>query len=315
MNELISVIIPVYNTQDYLERCVESVMKQTYSNLEIILVDDGSPDHSGQICDELAQKDARIHVIHQENAGVSAARNAGIEYAHGKYIGFVDSDDYCSPNMYELLHTNLKQRNVKISCCDVCTVSLNGEEKSESNLPTGYLSSEQILNGFFFEESIKGLMYGIYNKLYTTEIVKQSKFQPYRMGEDILFGFQVTCLCEQFYYESIPLYCYCQRENSAMTSSFSEKNFDYIRACEQINNICKEQDAKVFATAQKWLFVHKLNTYRKLIIEEKQEIFASETSELKDYLRQNKEMVKSIAFKRRIDYFLVMYFPFAYCFY
>ena len=101
MDELISVILPVYNVQQYLEKCIESVVNQTYKNLEIILIDDGSTDMSGKICDEFAEKDGRIKVIHSKNGGVSAARNIGLDIATGEYIGFVDSDDWIESQMYE----------------------------------------------------------------------------------------------------------------------------------------------------------------------------------------------------------------------
>lgn len=112
---LISVVIPVYNIEEYLERCVNSICTQTYQNLEILLVDDGSTDGSGALCDALAQKDKRIRVFHKVNGGSSSARNLGIAHAKGEYIGFVDSDDYISKNMYELLYEAVKQYNVKIA--------------------------------------------------------------------------------------------------------------------------------------------------------------------------------------------------------
>ena len=105
---LISVVIPVYNIEEYLERCVNSICAQTYRNLEILLVDDGSTDGSGALCDALAEKDKRIKVFHKANGGSSSARNVGIAQARGKYIGFVDSDDYISENMYELLYEAIK---------------------------------------------------------------------------------------------------------------------------------------------------------------------------------------------------------------
>ena len=104
----ISVIIPVYNVQDYLEECVNSILAQTYTNLEIILVDDGSKDNSGQLCDAFSKRDSRVKVIHKENGGVSTARNAGIESATGEYIAFVDADDYIAPDMYSRLMNLLK---------------------------------------------------------------------------------------------------------------------------------------------------------------------------------------------------------------
>lgn len=104
--ELISLIVPVYNVETYLDRCISSIVKQTYKNLEIILVDDGSTDRSGTMCDAWMQKDKRIRVIHKKNGGLSSARNAGIEMAHGKFWGFIDSDDYIAPDMYEYLYTH-----------------------------------------------------------------------------------------------------------------------------------------------------------------------------------------------------------------
>lgn len=112
---LISVIVPVYNVESYIHRCIDSILNQTYVNLEIILVDDGSPDNCGQICDEYAQKDNRIIVIHQSNGGLSVARNAGLNKCTGKYIGFVDSDDCIHPEMYERLYKDICKYQVRLA--------------------------------------------------------------------------------------------------------------------------------------------------------------------------------------------------------
>ena len=117
MDEKISVIVPVYNVEQYLDRCVDSIINQTYKNLEIILINDGSTDNSGQLCDELAKKDDRIRVIHKENGGLSDARNVGINVAEAELIGFIDSDDYIDEDMYEVLMTNLKRANADLSMC------------------------------------------------------------------------------------------------------------------------------------------------------------------------------------------------------
>ena len=117
MDEKISVIVPVYNVEQYLERCVDSIINQTYKNLEIILVNDGSTDNSGKLCDELAKRDDRIRVIHKGNGGLSDARNAGIEEAESDLIGFIDSDDYIDEDMYELLIDNLRETNADLSMC------------------------------------------------------------------------------------------------------------------------------------------------------------------------------------------------------
>ena len=114
---LISVIVPVYNVESYLKVCVDSILAQTYENLEIILVDDGSKDSSGKMCDEYAEKDARIKVVHKKNGGVSSARNKGLDVASGEYIGFVDSDDSTKPNMFEILYKNMVTSDADVSVC------------------------------------------------------------------------------------------------------------------------------------------------------------------------------------------------------
>ena len=119
MKPLISVIVPIYNVEKYLPQCIESILRQTYTNLEIILVDDGSPDSCPQICDDYAAKDSRIKVIHQANSGVSAARNSGLKIAKGKYIGFIDGDDYIEPDMYEYLYNLITVYEGNISVCTV----------------------------------------------------------------------------------------------------------------------------------------------------------------------------------------------------
>ena len=114
MEELISIIVPVYNVEKYLEKCVDSIINQTYKNIEIILVDDGSKDNSGKICDIIKEKDERIKVIHKQNGGLSDARNAGLKIAKGTYIGFVDSDDYIAEDMYQTLYSLSKEKNADI---------------------------------------------------------------------------------------------------------------------------------------------------------------------------------------------------------
>ena len=117
MNKLVSIIIPVYNVEKYLAECIESVLKQTYQNIEILLIDDGSPDNSGKICDEYEEKDSRVRVIHKENGGVSSARNVGLEQANGEYITFIDSDDFVSESYIEELYIALENGNSDLAFC------------------------------------------------------------------------------------------------------------------------------------------------------------------------------------------------------
>lgn len=118
----ISIIVPVYKVEPYLRKCVDSILAQTFTDFEVILVDDGSPDNSGKICDEYASKDSRVRVIHKKNGGLSSARNAGIDVARGKYLGFVDSDDYIEKDMYELLYDNIVKEQADLSICGIYDV-------------------------------------------------------------------------------------------------------------------------------------------------------------------------------------------------
>lgn len=163
---LLSVIIPVYKVENYLQRCLDSIINQTYKNLEIILVDDGSPDNSGKICDEYAQKDKRIKVIHQKNKGQGAARNAGIIASKGELITFIDSDDWIECNMYEIMISKLLQYNLDIIKCAI--VETDGSKtKRELNHKTTKINvviSENIFDLYFTEFTCKVIWNGVYKR-------------------------------------------------------------------------------------------------------------------------------------------------------
>ena len=141
--DLISAIVPVYNVEKYLYRCVDSILKQTYENFELILIDDGSPDNCSQMCDELSEKDSRIKVIHQENQGLSAARNSGIKIAKGNYLTFIDSDDWISNTMFEDLINLIKEKNADISICNFIVTDGNAiykkNTKAEDLIPKNFI--------------------------------------------------------------------------------------------------------------------------------------------------------------------------------
>ena len=170
--DLISVIVPVYKVEKYLEKCIESVLKQTYTNLQIILVDDGSPDNCGKICDEYAKKDSRIEVIHKINGGLSDARNVGINRANGRYIGFVDSDDYIKEDMYEKLINLIKEYDADISICNLYDV-IDGKEyvRNKDNGIHEY-SRIDILKEILLDKNIQSYAW---NKLYKKELFDEIK--------------------------------------------------------------------------------------------------------------------------------------------
>ncbi|MCR5206958.1 MAG: glycosyltransferase [Eubacterium sp.] len=223
MEPLISVIVPVYNVSKYLDRCVESIVNQTYKNLEIILVDDGSPDNCPAICDEWAQKDSRIQVIHKENGGVSSARNAGLDAANGVYIAFVDSDDYISSEMYQILVKLVVAENADVGSCNIALREENGEIR-----PSVHFGDKTVEGG---DNIVKDyLTYGLCdpgvpNKLYSSRIIPASlRFDENRkIGEDYLFNYYVFKLAEKVCTISTELYYYCfERDDSAVHSNSEE---------------------------------------------------------------------------------------------
>lgn len=317
MENLISVIVPVYNVEDYLDRCVESIINQTYKNLEIILVDDGSTDSSGKKCDSYALKDSRIKVFHKENGGVSSARNMGIDSASGDYIGFVDGDDLLEPHMYELLVDNAEKYNVKISCCQMQTENTDGSVALIEEHPSALIGQAEIVNGFFFDNFIRGFIVSPCNKIISKDILIDSniRFKNYALAEDFLFIFEVLTKVESVYYDSRIGYRYLHRENSAMTSKFSEKRFDYVDAIKEIEEICKEKySVEVAEKAHQWVFLNVLTNFRAMIINGMQKAYRDKSEEYKKYLRENKRSFKFLNTKRKIDYLLSLYLPCAYKF-
>ena len=219
--DLISIVVPIYNVEKYLTRCIDSIIKQTYKNIEIILVDDGSPDNCGKICDEYAQKDNRIIVIHKENEGLSATRNAGIEIAKGKYIGFVDSDDYIKEDMYESLYNDMKKYDVDISICKYIEVFIDDTNNNHKKSDVQNEENVKIYNNI---DILKKLLYNenitdhAWNKLYKTELFKNNniRYPKGYMFEDIGTTYLLFEKAKKISLSSKMGYYYIRRESSIL---------------------------------------------------------------------------------------------------
>lgn len=172
MGDLISIIVPVYNVESYLEQCIDSILAQTYKDLEIILVDDGSTDQSGDICDRYAEKDSRVRVVHQVNSGSSRARNAGLKICHGDYLGFVDSDDYIDPDMYKILLDNLLREDADISACESYDVFPDHTEISGNEKAYFIFSGKEAAKSLFVRSKSfsGGVKRVVWNKLYKRSV-------------------------------------------------------------------------------------------------------------------------------------------------
>ena len=222
---LISIIIPVYKVEKYLEKCIQSVINQTYENLQIILVDDGSPDNCGKICDEYAQKDHRIEVIHKSNGGLSDARNKGLEIAKGEYIGFIDSDDYIESDMYEVLYNLLKQYNAYVSICNFYTVSQGKIAIKNAENGIKEYNRIEILKEVLLDNNIQSYAW---NKLYKKELFDEIKYPVGKKYEDIGTTFYLLEKCNKVVVTGKPEYYYINRQDSIVNNVTETTITDYI---------------------------------------------------------------------------------------
>lgn len=225
---LISVIVPVYKVEAYLDRCVQSIVNQTYRNLEIILVDDGSPDRCGVMCDAWAEKDSRVRVIHQTNAGSSAARNAALDAACGERIAFVDSDDYIAPDMFEYLSDLLTQGADIAECGHVDTFDDNAVfgGSDDHRDYTVYEAMEEHIRDRVFRQLI-------WNKLYRREVVGDIRFPVGKKIDDEFFTYQVLGRAKKLVRSEKICYAYRQQVSSVMHSMSPQKRLQAVEAKQQ----------------------------------------------------------------------------------
>lgn len=287
MEEKISVIVPVYNVEQYLERCVESIINQTYKNLEIILVNDGSTDNSGKLCDELAKKDDRIKVIHKENGGLSDARNTGIEVAESELIGFIDSDDYIDKDMYEVLYNNLRTTNSDLSMCGLYDVFNNIIPSQVKQVDILELTSQEAIK-MVMEAKI--LSVTAVNKLYKKELFSDLKFELGKIAEDAFIMIKLLDKCEKVVATNEKKYYYIHRENSITTQKFSPKFLNVIEAYEQNYKIIENNYPELLQVAQtrmNWAYFYVLD---KLLLDDNYEDKDLENKLVK-YLKYNKKNI------------------------
>ncbi len=218
----ISVIVPIYNVEKYLDRCVSSIVGQTFRDFELILVDDGSPDGCPAICDEYAEKDSRIRVIHKENGGLSSARNAGLDIARGEYISFIDSDDYISERMLEALFGAIERAGADICSCGIVNVYEDGTE-GIWNIKDMIGDSEAFLRGLYDDSAVP---VAACNKLYKRELWSEMRFPEGRLCEDAFTTYLLFDKAKLAVQISDGLYYYRIRSGSIMTSGFRPQKMD-----------------------------------------------------------------------------------------
>ncbi len=306
---MISIIVPVYNLEVYIQHTLESLFAQTYREIEVIAVDDGSTDGSAKILDEYAAKEPRLHVIHKINEGVSAARNAGLAIANGEYIGFCDGDDEVEPEMYERLLANLLKYDADISHCGMLTIGLDGQ--------TRYFHNTCVLEVHSHEEGILEILKGekvepsLCMKIYRKELFKELKFDTKILfNEDLLINFYLFQRAECSVFEDVCLYHYIRREGSACKSDVAEKHvFHPVEVRRRILEQCSGESQVVQDVAMANYLHANMSAYG-LVLENRARKFRKFKSVFRKNLLQSRDKIGLLNRTGRLHAWLILYLPF-----
>lgn len=309
MNDLISIIVPIYKVEPYLRQCVDSILNQTYTNLEIILVDDGSPDNCGAICDEYATKDAHVKVIHKENGGLSDARNAGLDIATGEYYYFVDSDDYLPATSVEEMYAMLQAHDADMV--------IGGFERFSDRTGEVFFSTESdglVTHVYNQEEAVKDFYRDgcqSWAVLYRRHVHQDIRFPKGEINEDEAIVFQLLERCSCVVVTNRVVYSYRNREESITTASFSEKKLAWVRHCRDNLLFIRERYPNLEKDAAARYRGSILWALREIALSEK--AFINAQKELVAQLRDNKKRFDRISFRNKgelLTYWLLRAFPF-----
>lgn len=253
MKPAISIIVPIYKVEPYIRRCIDSILAQEFKNFELILVDDGSLDNCGKICDEYAQTDKRVKVIHKKNGGQSSARNAGLDVAQGNYVGFVDGDDFINGKMYKILYENICKYSSDLVVCDFLKVMEGTPVVIKDNIlkneVTQFTNKEALEQLFVYQDGIYVSGSGpsvkwitAWNKLYKRQLFENLRFPEGRIFEDEYITHRILYRCKNITLCAAKLYYYVQRQNSTLNSSYSIKKWDRVYALKDRVDFLKSVD-------------------------------------------------------------------------
>lgn len=287
MKPLITIIIPVFNAEKYIERCIESVTSQTYKNLEIFLINDGSKDNSGRICDKFALKDNRIRVIHQENSGPSIARNKALDLSKGEYIGFVDSDDYIDIKMFEILQSLCQKHSCDISCCNLY---LSYESKNE--IPEAVEHSIKIIKkNDAVDFAISKISFGAFlcNKLFKKDLFKTFRLKEKTFYEDFDAGIKLISSSNKIIYTPEPLYFYTQTNHLSTTHTHNTiKIIDHFNVAKDILSFCISNNfTQASKNAKIRLLSVSVSLIKSILLNNELKIYSDLFKEIKFLLKQN----------------------------
>ena len=282
MQSLISVIVPIYNTERYLDKCIQSILNQTHRALEIILIDDGSTDGSPSKCDNYAKLDSRIRVIHKKNGGQSSARNAGLDICRGDYIGFVDSDDWIEPEMYETLLEKLKKHDASLAVCG----RYDAYEGTDNKTVGKVLGS----NGVFDSYDILPHMavgqisdFSVCDKLHRKDIWQNVRFPEGMIYEDFAVMYKVLISAKRVVLCDMPFYVYFHRKNSTVTTGFRKSLIDYTTHTQQFLSYITSGYPEYIEYAV-WVHIKAIQCVLISLLKTKKEIYALYDSLYEEYV-------------------------------
>ena len=305
-NELISVIVCVYNVEKYLTKCIESIINQSYKNLEIILIDDGSTDESGRICDNYAKRDSRIKVIHQKNKGVSATRNVGLKAISGNYFGFVDSDDYLCSNYYSNMYEAMINNNADLVFCDILQINTltNKEYLINKEVDSFICNSKKDILSLLFKES---RIINPINKLYKKSIFNDLKYPSDIIHEDTFLIIDILNKCNCVVYINEPLYNRIIHNNSIMTSKTNSRIQEIISYNHWLETLTNDYDKNLYNLCIIKILNSIINNYCYLY----DELSIYEKEKLKiEFNKYLKLKSKPLPIKYKIKFFIFKHFDF-----
>lgn len=319
MKPELSIIVPIYNVKCYLDKCIESILKQTFKNFELILINDGSEDTSLEICRKYEKLDKRIIVINQSNGGVSRARNAGLEIARGKWIGFVDADDYIDKDFYEILvKKSLKYKNVDIACCGVKVIDVNSTKIK--HLQYAHIPQQETLLSkedaylHFFHPSKRYLYWSPWDKIIRADIAKKFRFEPGRKyAEDFFYCFQCITESNAILYIPEKKYNYLIRPGSAIQSArFTKSSFDSSYFAQKAYDSIEKTNPKSKLYAEMNLLIVSARTIRSFYkIGNDDKSLSIQVKKLEQIIRNgSKKAKKALKLSHKILLFEAVYMPF-----
>ena len=286
---MITIVIPVYKVEKYLNRCVDSILNQTYQDFEILLVDDGSPDNCGEICDEYAQRDSRIFVIHQKNGGLSAARNTGLDWFYKQnrsdYITFVDSDDWLHPEYLRILMNGIIENDVKISVCDFKRVTAESPYENYDNIEYELTSPEDFLVNHFWQYNYAC------GKVYHKSVFDDVRYPVGKVFEDTFTTYKTLHKCEKIAYTKLQLYYYFQNEQGISHSPWKPSELVIFDAMQEQMQFYKEKGLQKAFDKEFLLFVNH-HAYQIVRIKENKKDLKKNKATIKKFKKVLRKLLK-----------------------